>query len=503
MKISNLQIRDAKSWSGITTQNHLGAIFEQKPQVASELLGTMLAMSYGTTLESMLNKIPIKYLDSGDDFIWKLIGSSERNIALTEARYQGSVVTEDDFGIGAEGTEFELVYTERLFAPTDVIVGEKNEKYPIRISNEYQEGSNTVYVCETYGADIHHIGIPGEELVSGKLFSKEYSPVSDTLSVRGGETTFTSPITFRNSFTDIRKQYTVPGNVIDRKFVMSFNVLGPDGKKKPFTTWLQYQAFVCETQFLQEKNRALFYGKSTIDKNGRTSNVDNFSGHELRAGFGLRDQMEVANTFYYNNFSADFITNVLMELSEGKLPLDDRSFVIRTGERGAVLFHKAIAAEASGWTPLFDQSAQSQAKSELHDNSRKFGFQYTEFLAPNGIKVRVEVDPSYSDPTRNKLMAPNNGNFIGGLAEAYRMDIFDIGTTDGEPNIQKVMPGDLKEDITAYIPGIRDPYSPTGGRTAKLSANSVDGFELHKMAKFGVMVKDPSRTASLIPAILY
>ena len=58
-------------------------------------------------------------------------------------------------------------------------------------------------------------------------------------------------------------------------------------------------------------------------------------------------------------------------------------------------------------------------------------FQFTEFLAPNGVKVKVEVDAYYDDPVRNKIMHPN-----GGPAFSYRYDIFDIGTMD-QPNIFK------------------------------------------------------------------
>lgn len=501
MRIANTQITDAKSWSGITTKNHLGAIHQQQPQMASAMVTRLLQRYYGNSLETMLANVPVKTLETDDDFTWKLLGSSERNIPLVEARLlDGSTIVESDFGVGAQGVEFELIFNERLFAETDVIVGELNEKYPMRIKSEFRDGSNFGYVVEMFGADAVASGIPGEELVAGKLFSKEYSPVSDTLSVRGGETNFTSPIDFRNSFTYIRKQYTCPGNMVDRKFIANFEVLNPKGQKETFTTWIQYQSFVFEYQFMQEKNRAMFYGNTTINSKGQVSNIDHNSNHGIRAGFGLRQQMETANTLFYNNFSADYITNVLMALSVNKLATDERKFVIKTGEYGAWLFHRAISEEASGWTPLFDQAAQSSTQSKLHKNSREFGFQYTKFLAPNGIEVSVDVDPMYDDPVRNKVKAPNSGVFKGGLAESYRMDIFDIGTTEGEPNIQKVMVKNQNE-ITGYIPGMRDPFSPSGSAPKQI-ANSIDGFELHKMCMFGVMIKDPSRTASLIPAFL-
>jgi hypothetical protein len=499
MKLSNLQTTNSKSWGGMTTKNHLANIWKVAPQVATSMIGKMLAQSYGTSLDTMLSELPVKTLESDDDFTWKLMGHSDTNVALVEARFQGSTVTATDVNVGQGGADFELVFSTRRFSETELIVGEKNEQYPIQIQEEYQEGTNTVYRCTVWGSAANLTGIPGEELVSGKLFSSEYAPVEESFSIRGSELNFTSPSTFRNTFTRIRKQYTVPGNMVNRKVVGSFEFLDKNGTKQSMTTWLQYQAFEFEQQIMQDKNRAMYFGRTTLDVEGNISN-DGKSGQGIRAGYGLREQMEVSNTHFYTKFTYDLITNILTELAEGKLGMDERKFVLRTGERGATLVHKAVRQEASGWSPLFDEDAQKKVSSKLHPNSRQYGFQYTEFIAPNNIYVRVEVDPMYSDPIRNKIQAPNNGHFFGGLAEAYRMDIFDIGTADGEPNMQKVI-SSADPEITGYINGMRDPYSPSGAQPKQI-VTSVDGFEVHKMCTFAVMLRDPSRTASLIPSIL-
>ena len=148
MKISFLQTNDAKAWSGITTKNHLGAIYEKKPQLASNIISRMLFQAYGATLNNMLDQIPALYLETADDFTWKLIGSSDRNIPLVEARYQGSTVAATDTGVGANGTEFELVFGEKWFSDVSVIVGH-DDAYPVRIKQEpYAEGTNWVYVVE-------------------------------------------------------------------------------------------------------------------------------------------------------------------------------------------------------------------------------------------------------------------------------------------------------------------------------------------------------------------
>lgn len=107
--------------------------------------------------------------------------------------------------------------------------------------------------------------------------------------------------------------------------------------------------------------------------------------------------MEVGNTFYYTDFSLALLENALYELSAGKLEFGNRYFLIKTGERGALQFHKEVLREVSGWTQfVLDNSSTnvvSKSSSQLHQNALAAGFQFVEYLAPNGVRVKIEVDP--------------------------------------------------------------------------------------------------------------
>ena len=54
----------------------------------------------------------------------------------------------------------------------------------------------------------------------------------------------------------------------------------------------------------------------------------------LRDNKLVLEQMEVANTMYYNDFSLKLIEDALYELSRAKLSMGERYFVIKTGEMG-------------------------------------------------------------------------------------------------------------------------------------------------------------------------
>ena len=106
----------------------------------------------------------------------------------------------------------------------------------------------------------------------------------------------------------------------------------------------------------------------------------------------------------------------------------------------------------SGWRTFTYNGDQlnviKKTTSPLHDNALAAGFQFTEYLAPNGVKVKLDVDPLYDDPVRNKLLHPN-----GGPVFSYRYDIFDIGSMD-KPNIFKVAVKGQEGDFTSYQWGL-------------------------------------------------
>jgi len=73
-------------WKGLTKETHLGSIFQLMPQKATNLMVQLLAWHRGKTLNTFLSKFPTKTFDSDDEYTWDVIGSSDRNIPLVEAR---------------------------------------------------------------------------------------------------------------------------------------------------------------------------------------------------------------------------------------------------------------------------------------------------------------------------------------------------------------------------------------------------------------------------------
>jgi len=513
MALGKFQMMDAKGWKGITTNNHLASIFQTKPQVATPKMVMLLGKHYGKSLEQKLSEFPIKYLETNDDFTWQLIGSSDRNIPLVEAIYQGAIVTSTSSNIGQGRTLFELVFEEDWFHDGNVIVGEKNEIYPIIVKGECRVEGPTryVYTCEVTGRA--YDGIPGEELVGGKLFSKEYTPVEKEGSLKVGGINHTSPISMRNNFTTLRMQHKAYGSMLNKKLAvgMPFLMAENNGKAKEviIDTWMHWENLKFERTFLEEKCKAMMFGTSNRDGNGEYYNFGK-SGHVIEIGDGIRPQCNVANAYYYPNGKTilTLIESALYELSRTKLDFGERKFLLRTGELGAKLFHQAVLNTTSGWlttvvgsTSTSNPSIVSKVQNKLHDNSLSAGFQFVEFKAPNGVTVSIEVEPMYDDPIRNKLRwktVDANNNPIEGPAESFRFDLYYIGSTE-EPNIQLVKVKG-QEDMRGYQWG---PFANAfNGNTGNSSASfDEDAAVMHIKSTFAIMVLDPTRTMSFIPNV--
>ena len=189
-KLQQFQALSFRGWaSNITKANHLGSMLQLQPQKASPVLIELLSVNYGKNLDIFLSQFGTKVFETDADYTWDLVGNARRNIPLKEARDEnGQTITAAGTMVGAGGAPFELVFSEAWFFNGEVLGGELNEAYPIRILGDAKyEGTDAVYLVELMGGNTK--GMPSEELLPGKRFSYEYAPVSRGLSVvRADET---------------------------------------------------------------------------------------------------------------------------------------------------------------------------------------------------------------------------------------------------------------------------------------------------------------------------
>ncbi len=496
-KISKLQIVEPKYWSGLTRESHLGWLGMLEPEYVSKVVDRLYEVNYGAdNIVSLIEQFPVHYLDDDVPYQWYLQGSDERNIPLIKASLVESGTALDGTdkpGVGR--SQFYMWFPERYFEATSVIVGHYPEDYILRVTEDpVAEGDSFRYTVELITGD-DTLFVPVEDLAVGTRWSEEYGLVEQELSKRGNTVHHTAPFKMENVTSMIRKNYDVPGNMIakGKNKPMAFMFIDQEGNKQ--TSWIDKLGWDFMTQFRRDKARLLLGGKSNRLADGSFGNKGE-SGNTIRTGFGLYEQMDGGNLLFYNDFDLDMLSDFALDMSVGKLPEDQRDFVLSTGERGLYKFHKAAQEKFASYPGIYNENhikMNPDGTASLNEG------QYMSYTFVNGIKFKVMLDPMKDDPIRNKIIHPE-----GGLASSYQYDIWDIGTTNGEANIMRVSVKN-QEEFFRYIPGMRDPFTPGGlGKNSEptMTVSPVDGYSVYKMFIGGVMLKNPLKTGRIIPNIL-
>lgn len=463
-------------------------------QKATRTMVKLLGATTGKTLESLISRFPTKEFDSTDDYTWDVIASTERNIPLIEARLIDGTVVSSGM-VGVNGEPFYLVFGEHYFADGETLEGNLNEIYQMRILEEPRdEGTTTVYKVKLLGGNMD--GIPAERLQAGERFSNGAAFVEEGLSRKVGGIRFATPMGMRNEFSCIRKHAKVSGDMLNAKLLIDMPVVRETKngtEHKTISTWMHYQQWVFESEFQEEKNWALAWGRCNANGMGERNDYGK-SGNIIKIGAGLFQQMEAGNTFFYNKFSLEHITSALYELSQATKTIGDRTFVMCTGEKGAEQFHKAILDIASGWTwAALDNGSNKfvrQVSSTLHRSALGAGFQFVEYYAPNGVTVKLNLLPFYDDKKRNKIL-----DSTGAPLMSRRYDIFDLGSSEEQNIFRASVKG--QAELTGFQWGLRNPW--TGKINNDNMSYDEDSASIHKMAFLGVGVLDPTRTMSIIP----
>ena len=504
-RLSKYQMQSFQNWGGFVPTEQidkywLGHSLMADPAGGEKFIRTLLDYRYGPGLESVLSKYPTREIDDDEAITWKVLGSNYRNIPLIEARdFDGNVIdTSTTSNIGAGLEPFYLVFGEQQFFDGETIVGNLNEVYQFVILDEpREEGMNYVYKVQLGGANT--TGVPPERLLPGERFSKEAAFVESEMSRKVGNVTYASSVGMRNDWSTVRIHTKVGGDAINKK--LKYVVAVPseeNGQVKTVNNWISYVELELEKEFRNYKNRAMLFGRSNRTDNGEYLTKGK-SGLSIKTGAGLLEQIEVANTYYFNdkNCVLDLMIDAVNQLSDS-LDISQRVFIINTGTRGAANLHELLCKKVSSWVPFTFNGDQlgviSKVKNQVNQNSLSAGFQFVEYHGPNGIVLKVNVDRFYDDPVRNKVTMPGTNS----VAMSYRYDIIYQGN-ENEPNIVRCTIKNRPEE-RGYQWGFRNPF--TGAHNNANMSYDEDSATVHRMAKFGIVVYDPTQVVSFVPSCL-
>lgn len=491
MKISRLQITDPKDFGQLVTDNHFGMLMQEQPFLISDAIDTLYSVNIGgDDIVSVASRYPKKMLSDDRPFEWLLQGADERNYPIL-----GYYSDEARSAVPAKpGIQNSIFYVEfpKKFDATSVIFGHKEAYKLLVVRDAIPLGTSYLHPVQLVSGE-ETLYVPAAELV-GTRWSLDYGLVPQTLSTQGTGIDFTSPYRMQNIMSMMRKEYLVPGNMIRKGANAPLAFTWQDQNGKKITSWLGKMDWEFNVAFKREKARLLLYGTSNKKSDGTFGNISQDNGFEIRAGWGLYDQIAPSNIFYYpvGGFSIDWMIDIILGLTVGKFPEDTRNIVLSTGEYGAYQFHKAVTEDTTRYTPNFTQDRIQK----VGEGKLSYGGQFVKYSAVQGITFTIVIDKLKDDSVRNKIMHPN-----GGTAMSYSYDILDFGTSAGEPNIQ-IVTLDGEEEIYRYIPGLRDPFTPYTGSKPTATASKIDGYQIMKAYIGGILLRNPMRCARILPNLI-
>ena len=507
VKVFQTQVSDPKEWAGLTTRAHLGWLGMEHPQFLTDAIDAIY--KYGVSGEDFVayaKRFPaITVANDTTPFRWMLSGATEKNVPLlgastTLADAQSGTYASGTAQLGLNQSSFWLVFAERYFSYPETITGARPFAFSVRIMSEPTPiGPNKwAYEVKLWGATYgENFFVPLEDVAAGTRWSAEYAAVSQTLSRRGSEPKYASYFTLENWPSMIRKQMICAGNMLNAGSAsdpLLFKFVKEDGTTE--SMWIDYQMWKFIQSFRADQARIMLFGRSTVSDDGTVNIKDGDSGYAIKAGRGLYEQISPSTTIKYTDFSIRQLESIMMELSYNKKSMDDRKFLIMTGERGAMQFYKAMKNEAAAVPYLMNQQQLNFDGAGM--GTFKVG-SINKYVWYNGIEVSVVVDPTKDNGVRNSVLHPD-----GGFMSSYEYDIIDAGSTDGNPNIQRIEVSNMKE-MFGYIPGLRNPYMPGAPQNTNpnIMATPVDGYEVHGAWWGGLNVRRPDKIARLVPAFLY
>ena len=504
-KVRENQLYEGKSWHGFTPKEHLINVFQEDPYLISDKIEQILDINLGMDFVSFMSKFGTHTVPK-ERYQWALQGAVDRNYALVAAwedRAGTVAIGTNNPKIGANRTFFYMDYTEDAFAHTEVIVGHKPDLYKIYVEESGFKVGNVFRYKVTIISNSSEDFIPVEELAANTRWSAEYGLVTDTLSDRGFDISFQSPAMIEAEMSMFRMQHVVPGNMVrEGKIVpLKFHFQGADGSVR--SSWISN----VEYEFLRKarKTRAALtmYGKSNRWSDGTYGNYDK-NGYTIKAGSGFKEQWQSSNKHTFSlEPDLDFLTEIALDATVGKVKPENRKMVISSGEWGYMGLHKMIQRKL-GSSAIKDLSYLQDSTGRAYkwmgnDISLNLG-QFKSVAIINGIEFMFMIDPFKDDNVRNKIRHP-----LGGLASSYEYDIFGFGSRDEKSNMQ-VVKLEGEEPIYGIVRGMRSAWGDTGGSSMsnpKSIATPIDGSTLHYQDYVGSIVWDPTKVIQYHPEILY
>ncbi|MCK9429253.1 MAG: hypothetical protein M0R17_04565 [Candidatus Omnitrophica bacterium] len=503
-KVRQNQLFEGKSWHDFTDKNHLIAAYDYDITQVFNRLEQVLDVNLGENFVSMIMEHGIHYIDKGKEFYeWYLENTHAQNYELLgsyeDEAMSRAIGTTAGHRPGANRSEFYLLFQDKPFGVTEIIVGMKPDLYRLWIVDDPKNvgGDRWLYRVQLNSHSETEY-IPADEILPGTFWSSDGGLVPETHSYTGSGISFRSHGMLRNTMSQFRLKHKISGNMFDIK-PMGFFVKGKNNKAEML--WISN----VEYEFLKQARWAtasiVMNGHSNVWADGSVGNIDK-NGFNAKSGSGFKEQWLVSNKHVWNTApNMDFLNEIALDAVVGKIKFDERKMIVKAGEYGLTALSNMVMEKygANAWTSSRPWMGDNTGRAYTWNNNEvnvKAG-QVMGVATINGIQFAFVIDPGKDDLKRNKIMHP-----LGGPASSYEYDIMGFGSKDEKANMQIVRRSG-ETPIWGAEEGIRGFYNEAGSFfSPKRLSTAVDASTLHYFEPgIGAIVWDPTKIIRYYPEL--
>jgi len=190
-RVRQNQLFEGKSWNGFTDKNHLISAYDYDVTQIFNRLEQVLDVNLGENFVSMVMQHGVHYIDKGKEiYEWYLENVHQQNYELlgafedeAMARVIGTTV---GLRTGANRSEFYMLFENRPFAVTEIIVGMKPDLYRLWITDDPKNvgGDRWLYRVQLIaGSEVDYID--ADEILPGTMWSSDGGLVPQDLNDTG------------------------------------------------------------------------------------------------------------------------------------------------------------------------------------------------------------------------------------------------------------------------------------------------------------------------------
>ncbi len=401
---------------------------------------------------------------------WKLRGHQIPKVKFATRVTGGAIAAGST--VGANGATFVVAFESSYYNPREIVKLEDGSLLYILSEAMFQTQGVFEYVVRLNTNDATQT-VATDYLVSGKT-SGSAGVAYPELSDKGYINTGMAAEEHIGYLTKVRYDWSWSADAAATKYIIedTVNMKGQTVRQNYITDQLWMNAL---EHYHFKKERALIYGKSTVDARGKCFLQDE-KGQDIIEGDGFVNQLHPSCKQNYTNMTISLIEDVLADMALKMPKRTGNTILLSTGMQGYKEFGRLMRAEHKG----FWSSDSGSAYVQTRNGKVQLGAEYNSFTF-QGNRIVVSVNNVFDHPANVSELDPE-GRFV----ESSKMMFIDASTYDGVQNVQLIA-----KDGRSFITGELDGIGGQDGKTSGKVATLLDGSAKAIVGTLGLIVHNP------------